>query len=135
MVLALYASQTAIRLFDSAMTLLNDLENATLTLVTGVGHPGDYDRDPTVGATKFTGEERVFWKESADRVPIGTTITDVIIARSMLVDPSVSVAWAQGDTVTVTRDGGSSQTAKVKKHTTSGTDETGRVTRVIFEDG
>lgn len=117
------------------MTLLNDLENATLTLVTAVGHPGDYDRDPTVGATKFTGSERVFWKESATRIPFGGIASDVIIERAMLVDPSIGVTWAQGDTVTVARDDEGAQTAKVKKFTTSGTEETGHVTRVIFEDG
>lgn len=125
------------------MTLLNGLQNATLTLVTAVGQSGDYDRDPVVGATKFSGAERVFWKESAARmalsgvsarIAIGGLATDIMVERSMLVDPSIGVTWAQGDTVTATRDGGSPETAKVQKFTTSGTEETGYVTRVIFED-
>jgi hypothetical protein len=116
------------------MTLLNDLQNATLTLVTGVGFSGDYDRDPTPGTTKFSGEERVFWKESVARVSLEGVASDLIVDRSMLVDPSIGVTWAEGDTVTVARDGEVTQTAKVQKFTTSGTEEVGRVTRVIFED-
>lgn len=116
------------------MSLL-PLHNATLTLVVAVGSSADYDRDPVTGSTKFSGQARVFWRESVERVAVGVAMTDVLVEQSMLVEPSIGVAWAQGDIVTVTRDGEVAQTATVKKFTTSGTDETGRITRVVFEDG
>lgn len=115
------------------MSLFNGLDNATLTLVTGVGSSADYDRDPVAGPTKFSGEERVFWKEDAARVTNGSS-SDILIERSMLVNPDIAVTWAQGDTVTVSRDEEGVRSARVMKFTTSGTHETGRVTRVIFED-
>jgi hypothetical protein len=115
------------------MTVLA-LYNATLSLVKGVGSSGDYDRDPVLGSTKFTGSERVFWSESEERVTVGTD-SDIVVRRTMLVDPELGVTWQQGDTVTIVRDGSASnETARVRRFMVSGTDETDRVARVIMED-
>jgi hypothetical protein len=118
------------------MTLL-PLFNATLTSVVGVGGSPDYDRDPIPGVTKFSGSERVFWKEESLRETFGGAggvVSDIVLTRSMLVDPSVDVDWAQGDTVTTALDDGGTGVGRVRAFHTSGTDETGRVTRVVFED-
>jgi hypothetical protein len=115
--------------------MILELHNANLTLVTAVGSSPDYDRDGVPGATKFTGSERVFWSEQEERITSAAG-SDVVLRRSLLVDPELPVTWAHGDTVTVLRDGASVlQTAIVRRLMTSGTDETDRVTRLVMEDG
>lgn len=111
-----------------------DLHNANLTSVTGVGSSADYDRAAVPGSAKFTGSERVFWSEVEERVTHGAG-SDIVIRRSMLVDPNLAVAFAQGDVVVIRRDGASvNESATVRRMTTSGTDETDRVTRIVMED-
>jgi len=109
------------------------LYNATLTLVRGPGSAPDYDQPATPGTTKFSGTRRVFWDEASERVTQGAE-SNIIVRRSMFVDPDVEVSWAQGDTVTVTRDDFGVQTATVRRHDTNGSSETGYVTEVVFED-
>lgn len=111
-----------------------ELHNGTLTLVRAAGFAPDYDRDAAPGVTKFTGAERVYWSETEARITTGTG-SDVIVSRSLLVDPALPVTWVRGDIVTVTRDGASvAQTGIVRSLMTSGTDETDRVTRLLLED-
>lgn len=116
------------------VAMILELHNANLTLVKAVGSSPDYDRDAVAGATKFTGSERVFWSEQEERITTGGG-SDIVIRRSMLVNPALAVTWVQGDVVTVLRDGSAApETATVRRLVTSGTDETDRVTRLVMED-
>jgi hypothetical protein len=110
------------------------LHNATMTLVNGAGQSPDYDRPAVVGAVKFTGAQRVFWSEVEERVTAGAG-SDIIVRRSVLVDPARAVTWAHGDRVTVLRDGaGTPSVGTVRRLVTSGTAATGRVIRLVLED-
>lgn len=90
------------------------LTNATLTNVASAGFRPDYDEAATVGATKWTGAQPVFWSEAIVEYTEGQRPTtergrvhamdDVFVHRYLVVDIALSVSWAIDDTVTVTSD-------------------------------
>lgn len=93
------------------MVKLPSLTNATLTKVETAGFTSDYDQVATVGATKWSGTEEVYFSEVTDHVNAGAVWAgdaveraDVVVRRSVVVDSALPVTFAIGDIVTVTRD-------------------------------
>lgn len=115
------------------MPSLLTLFNATLSAVTTAGQLPDYDRDATAGTSKFSGSERVFLTKASERDSMAGG-SDVILHRQLLVDPEIGVVWAEGDVVTFTPDGSATETAIVRRFGTSGTIDSGTVTRLTFEE-
>lgn len=85
--------------------------NATLTRVTGGATTEDFDRPAGDGSPLWEGEERVYWQEKRERT-FGAE-QDVIQRRSLIVQTGLR-QWTNGETATITPDGGETITCRVQ---------------------
>lgn len=117
---------------------LPSIVNAKLTLVQSPGFTDDYDLPETVGATKWTGSEDVYYSETLDHVMRGEREDrrgerdDELLRRYLVVDANLAVTFSYGDVVTIVRDG-VTQNGNVRKVTTSKAFGVG-VVRLVLED-
>lgn len=91
---------------------LPSITNATLTKVETAGFTSDYNEVATIGATKWTGTEEVFWSEITEHVNTGDggrrgrdqqqRVADILVRRFLVVDAALAVTFAIGDIVSVT---------------------------------
>lgn len=78
--------------------------NATLTRVAGGGTSEDFDVPAGADADKWAGKMGVYVQERTERLTHDRA-SDVIVERVVVVPASLPVEFAQGDTLTLDRDG------------------------------
>jgi hypothetical protein len=110
------------------------ITNATLTAVAGAGFSDDYDQSATAGASKFSGEEPVYFQRETERVEAGGR-SDVIVGRSVVVSDSLSISWEIGDVLTVTPLGEAQQSLKVRRVAPTRAPGLAGVVRLAVDDG
>jgi hypothetical protein len=115
------------------MTGWPPLPNATLTQVNAAGSSADYDRDPTVGALKWSGAADAVWAEQEERIA-GAAGVNLMVHRSVVVAEALGIDWADGDVLVVTTtEGTQTGTAQRVKRVDAAPDVPGSV-RVVLDD-
>jgi hypothetical protein len=110
------------------------ITNATLSAVAGAGFSDDYDQSATAGASKFAGEEPVYFGRTTERVEAAGR-SDVIVGRSVVVSDELAVTWEIGDVLTVTPLGESVQSLKVRRVAPTRAPGLAGVVRLAVDDG
>lgn len=113
--------------------------NALVTKVNAAGAGDDWDRPGAVGAEKWIGEARAYYRERATRERAGETV-NVLTKRELIldVDDVLAMELDTDDVVTFTVDGRTgafTSTARTVPTTTlAGVPRELRTSRIILED-
>lgn len=75
--------------------------NATLTKVESAADSDEWESS-AAGDEKWSGEERCYLQEESERLASGGA-SDLLVHRSLIVDPDLDVEWSVGDTVSFRR--------------------------------
>jgi hypothetical protein len=110
------------------------ITNATLFAVAGAGFSDDYELEETAGASKWSGEEPVYFQRETERIEaVGRS--DVIVGRSVVVSDEVAVTWEIGDVLTVTPLGEAQVALKVRRVAPTRAPGLAGVVRLAVDDG